>query len=204
MGPTIHLYSESKKIIHENDLLALKSRLNEFCTFFIEIGYYRGNSCGGKMKITNNKDKEKEFLKQIRSMKKFDIIIEGIIKKDFSAHREDAINVLFKMAMEGLLPEDISNLVKDIKKTDQNREKIEKTSNLLQEKLYQLLNQKYKLDFNFIDLLQDIQKELEVKKEQSLETVLPPNPSKRKKASKKGIPDFDMREIIVNPKEAIS
>ena len=67
-----------------------------------------------------------------------------------------------------------------------------------------MLNQKYKLDFNFIDLLQDIQKELEVKKEQSLETVLPPNPSKRKKASKKGIPDFDMREIIVNPKEAIS
>lgn len=156
------------------------------------------------MKITNNKDKEKEFLRQIRSMKKFDIIIEGIIKKDFSSHRDDAINELFKMAMEGFLPEDISSLVKDIKKTDQNREKIERASNLLQEKLYQLLNQKYKLDFNFIDLLEDIQKELEVKKEQSLETVLPPNPSKRKKTSKKGIPDFDMREIIVNPKEAIS
>lgn len=155
------------------------------------------------MKITNSKVKEKEFLKQIRSMKKFDIIIEGIIKKDFSNHREEAIETLFKMAMEGLLPDDISDLVKDIKKTDQNREKIEKASNHLQEKLYQLLNQKYKMNFSFIELLQDIQKELEGKKEQALEMEAPKTPPKRKRTEKKGHPDFDMREIIINPKEGI-
>ena len=76
------------------------------------------------MKITDNKEKEKEFLKQIQSVKKFDIIIEGIVKKDFSNRRDEAINSLFKMAVDGLLPEDVSSLLKDIKKTDLYRANI--------------------------------------------------------------------------------
>jgi len=156
------------------------------------------------MKITSNKEKEKEFLKHIQSVKKFDIIIEGIVKKDFSNRRDEAINTLFKMANEGLLPEDVSNLLKDIKKVDLNREKIEATANNLIEKLYSLLNQKYKVDFDFMELLQDIQKELEARKEEAL--VAEPASSVRKRNSKlqkKVSLDFDMREVIINPKEGI-
>ena len=155
------------------------------------------------MKITDNKEKEKEFLKHIQSVKKFDIIIEGIVKKDFSNRRDEAINTLFKMAIDGLLPEDVADLLKDIKKIDQNREKIEKTANHLIDKLYSLLNHKYKVDFDFIELLQDIQKELETKKEEALELEAPSHLKKSRRLQKKLSLDFDMREVIINPKEGI-
>lgn len=155
------------------------------------------------MKITGNKEKEKEFIKHIQSVKKLDIIIEGIIKKDFSIRRDEAINMLFKMAMDGLLPEDVSNLVKDIKRVDQNREQIEETANHLIEQLYSLLNQKYRVEFDFIKLLQEIQKELESKKEEALEAEPPLSQKKRKKTSIKSSHDVDMREVIINPKEGI-
>jgi len=155
------------------------------------------------MKITDNKEKEKEFLKQIQSVKKFDIIIEGIVKKDFSNRRDEAINSLFKMAVDGLLPEDVSSLLKDIKKTDLYREKIEETANNLIEELYSLLNQKYKIDFDFFGLLQDIQKELESKKEETAELEAVQHQKKRARKQRKASPDFDMREVIINPKEGI-
>lgn len=156
------------------------------------------------MKITDNKEKEKEFLKHIQSVKKFDIIIEGIVKKDFSNRRDEAIDTLFKMAIDGLLPEDVADILKDIKKIDLNREKIEKTANQLIDQLYSLLNQKYSIDFNFIDLLQDIQKELETKKEEAFELeTTSQNKKRNRKLQKKINPDFDMREVIINPKEGI-
>ncbi|MCE5222761.1 hypothetical protein LLG10_01020 [bacterium] len=154
------------------------------------------------MKISNNKEKEKEFLKQIQSVKKFDIIIEGIVKRNFSNRRDEAINTLFKMANEGLLPEDVSHLLKDIKKVDISREKFESAANNLIEQLYSLLNQKYKVDFDFIELLQDIQQELECRKEEVFEAEpTPPVRKRNSKLQKKVSPDFDMREIIINPKE---